>query len=658
MAARRNRTSPSGDLGVSTAGRSNNVTLRSPSHQERCQTIPKAVDAIEGRSRSSGGPSQDAGLQDITALGGSGNYGMQQVVDSLMTPTRFTDYITVEPLAFLAVLSLYIEFPSIQDLIYTKICLQVVAEHQLGSTTGFNGSNTIGPQSLPDSGRIQSWSNPPAAPISNVTPVSPTTNYHSICDRLNKTAIPDSVRQEIKSIDAKFWLTYQIVVCSISFLVTPFWGGISDRLGRIIPMNAPILANILNNLISLLFGLLISFHSNALLGLEWLFLGASLVGISGGQGIVIANAVSYISDDTPNETRSKRITVLESTVFVAQSVGFLLSKFLMRLGLAPPDHIWHNRHCVAFSICVLLNMACILYSVLRLRHRKFHRFMNNFEREQQESTMVGGDSMCSLSQTSAWDKSVRITGQCNDRLPELSSSTLNDIRASDGQNSDNVCRSIFTFTHYRDTFRSAMKPREARSIILLILLAAFMSALSLATLLSFLYIYLRSEPFNWSTSEYSKWNSINSVSRSFALIGLTLCMKLVRNWNVPDPLVALVGFLSKGLGLLMIGLAESGTIIYWSILAFVFSEYSLPPLRSLMSKLVLQDERAKLFSCLSALQNLCFLLGNIAFYMTYTSVRIEGYFRIAFITVAALEFTTVIVMLVIYINLRQRVLIV
>lgn len=644
------------------------------SSKNNCQqTIPKLIPQISNLETSSQIKDQTNTHRSRTT---ANNNSTQQVVSSLAASKRFTSHITVEPLAFLAILSLYIEFPSIQDLIYTKTCLQVISQHanvheqlkeglydsglqQVGLTA--SGQNiTPAFQILPTNGRIQSISDPQPTSLNDTgSSINFNTNFHLICDRLNKTAVPEAVQHEIIDIDSKFWLTYQIIVCSLCVLASPQWGGISDRIGRVLPMNVPIVASAFVNLISLAFGLLISFESHTLLKLEWLYLGAILVGISGGQGVIIANAVSYVSDNTAIESRSKRITVLESVVFVAQSCGYLMSKFIMRLGLAAPNKPWLNRHFVAFSTCTLLNITCILYSFVRLRHRKFHRFLNNFEREQQEAT-IAGDSMCSLNQTTSWDRIARVNGQStNDKLPEFSSSTLDDVDAPNSlDRPETSYLTIFTFAHYKETFLVAAKPREARSIILLILLATFMSALSLATLLSLLYVYLRSDPFNWTTSRYSSWNSINSITRSIALIGLTLCMKFMKGWSVPDPLVALLGFLSKGAGLLMIGLAHSTTLIEWSILAFVFSEYSLPPLRSLLSKLVLKEERAKIFSCLSALQSICFLLGNVVFYMTYTSIRIVGFFRIAFVTVAALEFITVVLMLIIHINLRQRALIV
>lgn len=660
---------------ISTVSGSTNLEMHSSSSGSNCQqTIPKIIPQLPNLETSA---QINAPSNTNRRRSSANNNSAQQVVNSLIARKRLTSYITVEPLAFLAILSLYIEFPSIQDLIYTKTCLQVISKHAQpneNSTSGFNsptlqqvGLTAIGQNVtpalliLPNNGRIQSFNE--SRPIPTIDTASMTylntTNFHLICDRLNKSAVPDAVQHEIIDIDSKFWLTYQIIVCSLCVLASPQWGGISDRIGRVLPMNVPILSSAFVNLISLIFGLLISFDSHALLRLEWLYLGAILVGISGGQGVVIANAVSYVSDNTANESRSKRITVLESVVFVAQSCGYLISKFISRLGLAPPNKPWLNRHFVAFSTCVLLNIVCIIYSLIRLRHRKFHRFMNNFEREQQEATMIG-DSMCSLNQTTSWDRVARVTGQNpNDKLPELSSTSLDEVEATNSlDRPDPSYWTIFTLAHYKETFLSAAKPREARSIILLILLATFMSALSLATLLSLLYVYLRSDPFNWLTSRYSSWNSLNSITRSIALIGLTLCMKFVKGWNVPDPLVAMLGFLSKGAGLLMIGLAHSSTLVEWSILAFVFSEYSLPPLRSLLSKLVLKDERAKIFSCMSALQNLCFLFGNIIFYMTYTSIRIVGFFRMAFITVAALEFFTVVLMLVVHVSLRQRVLIV
>lgn len=640
-----------------------------------------------------------------------------QFIESMSVKKRFFSHITVEPVAFLAILALYIEFPSIQDLIYTKICLQVVSNHPvnlasnrllphqllnstqapvmlstLSSSTNdesnpvrsnisqagvinfkvdsqmayLNGSlsSTLAPPN--SNGRIGSGENMNQIhiqPLDTSYLLGNSPNAHLLCDRMNKSAAPSSVRQEIADEVSLFWLKYQILVCLLCAISCPYWGGISDQVGRLIPMNTSILAAALSNVISLAFGMLISLNSHQLFRVEWLYIGGAMIGVAGGQAVLIVNAFGFLSDNTTSEARSKRVMVMESVIFVAHSVGFLASKYIMKLGLSSIEKPWLNRHFVAFSACVLLNLLSFLYSICKLRHHKFHRFLNNFEREQQEATFANASSstLATVDSRSNHANNGETGMVSSERLRELTASTPDDLDgpiAKSDKRWSNTWSILFTLKYYSQTFDTATKERDSRSIILLLLLCGFFSAMSLATLMSLLYVYLKMDPFNWTTSQYSAWNSYGSMSRGVALIGLTICMRFIKGWNVPDALVAALGFLSKGAGLLMIALANSSAIVFWSLVALTPSEFSLPPIRSLLSKLVARDELGKVYSCLAAIQSICFLIGNVAFYLAYNTLDMQNFFQLSFIVVAGFQFAAVIIMLIVDTTLRRRVMII
>lgn len=586
----------------------------------------------------------------------------------MMLPQCFGN-IGVEPVAFLAILALYIEFPSIQDLIYTKICLQIVANHP-------NISNPTLTIPSPATNHLTSdieINLTPAnqiLPNNNVGPTQPSRD-HSLCDRLNRTAVPADIRQEITNEDSLFWLRMQVIICLLSALSCPYWGGMSDKIGRIIPLNVAIVISALNNVLSLIFGLLISMNSHSSFNVEWLYIGAILVGISGGQGVVIVSSFSFISDNTSADSRSKRIAVLEAVIFLSHSVGFFISKHIMKIGLASPEHPWLNRHVVAFSICIVLNIMSSIYSLMKLRHQRFHRFLNNFEREHQEA-FAGALSSSTYSITTDPNRGSDMTTTGSslrrdeggfagaERLRDLTASTPDDLDGPVAKLDKQWTglSSYLTLKYYTQTYSTLTKKRESRLIILLLIMCGFISATCLTALMSLLYIYLRAEPFNWTTSQYSSWNASTSVTRGLALVLLTICMKFSKFWNVPDALVASIGFLSKGIGLLMIGLAQESTIIEWALLAFVLSEYSMPPIRSLLSKLVVQEEVGKIYSCLSAAQNICFLLGNVIFYLAYSSTKIRSFFRLSFLVVAGLQLAAVVIMIFVFSTLRRRVIVV
>uniref|UniRef100_A0A6G1S8E9 Proton-coupled folate transporter n=1 Tax=Aceria tosichella TaxID=561515 RepID=A0A6G1S8E9_9ACAR len=682
--------------------RNNQVkTYNHTQHQNHHQDQPRLPCAHQSNRKHSLSPPPPAHRR---------NDNHEQFVRSLAAPKSFWAHVSVEPLAFLAIVALYIEFPSIQDLIWTKICLEVISKYpDLGepaqsiayqsSSFGSKNNSTInglasgnltmqatnqtlnqlGTNPLPADGRIQQSDNTtylvvPHHHATNNYDDSTTAHrrQHVLCDRQNKRAFPADIKQEIIDVDSLFWLKYQILICSLSLLASPYWGGLSDRIGRLIPMNVPVFAAILCNTISLVFGLLISLSSHSLIHIEWLYLGAIIVGLSGGQTVLIMNMFSFISDNTTNEERSGRVTILESVIFLAHSLGFFLSKKITLLGLDPPNRPWLNRHFVAFSAAVALNIMCLLYSFVKLRHHKFHRFLNNFEREQQEATILGSNEQI-VGRGSSPTMGVRraggssggglsdlmVSAQMNpgERLRELTSNTPDDpdgpIARSDKSNWS-FRDSMITLRYYRETYEIATKRRDSRTIILLLLLSGFISSLSLAVLMSLLFLYSKMDPFNWNTSRYSWWNSISSITRGIALVSLTVSMRFVSGWSVPDPIVAALGFLAKGAGLLTIGLAQSTNHLNMALIPLTFSEYTMPPIRSLLSKLVAREELGKIYSCLGVSQSVCFILSNIAFYVAFTIYANQYIFRLSFILVAGIEFGAVILLLIIYTAIRRQ----
>jgi len=583
----------------------------------------------------------------------------------------------LEPFVFLAIVALYLEFPLIQDLIYTKVCLQVLSEHGFNPSANIANTTTQNPidhvselDASPNVSSNTTTSQP--AQSSHVTDehlgASDTIKLFSICNRMNNQNVPQNHRQEILNLNSLFWLKYQLIICTLCALSSPYWGGISDKIGRLIPLNVPLLGSILSNSISLSLATLISLDLHDVFPLYCLYINAIIVGISGGLPVLISNSFSFLSDNTTTEERTKRVTILEFVMIFAQCLGSYVAKQILLLGLTGMKKIFESRHILAFSSIIVINFIAMIYSCCRLRHRKFHRFMNNFDRERQEAAIYPGCSMSRQQTTpkilaNATNGTIQLDAPMNcDRSRELTASTPDDLDGpvARADKSDwTVSDTLLTFSHYKETYLVAMKPRESRPIILMLLLSCFISALSLTALMSLFFIYVKMDPFNWSSSQYSGWNFGSSITKGGTLVLLTLCMKFYKNWSVPDPLVAAIGFLSKFTALLLIGLAQESSHLYWALACFSVSEFAMPPIRSLLSKLVIREEVCKIYSCLGSLQNICFIIGNVAFYVALrssTNARIE-YFRMAFIGSAGAELVGVLIMIFVYVSLRNRTLI-
>lgn len=630
-------------------------------------------------------------------------------INSLTARRRFFRSISIEPMVFLAVLALYIEFPAMQDMIYTKICMQVVYSKQINSNgvsvPSFNSTNELFPANATMISSIRPSTTTTLAPELNGTyqlvfsskiidsehpPIVVTLkplkanqtsasfasngNLKKICDRYAGTSIDASLLQMITDQHSIFWLRYQMIICLLCMVTVPHWGGLSDRIGRIVPLTVPIIAALVSNLLSIAVASLMQLNLQHLISVDWLYVGAVLNGLSGGQMVFIVNSFSFISDNSSGDSRSTKITILEAIVFISHSIGFYISKLVMSMGLNYEIAPRLSRHISAFVLCKTLNVASIVYSILFLRNYKSHRLLNNFEREQQERMACSATHLTSTTTltNSVAGSSIASLNDLNpglaviERRREVTASSPDDI-GRDGRYVDGVSptkmRIFFTFDYYKQTFETLVQHRASRSAVLLLIGCGFISSLFLTVQISLQFTYLKMEPFNWNTSEYSLWNSISSITRGASLIFLSCCMRFVKSWNFPDTLVSAAGFMSKGIGLLMIALAQTSDIIYWSLLALLISDFSIPPLRSLLSKLVLREEVGKIFSCLAAAQSICFALSNLGLYLVYQSGDLathssttKSFYRLAFMIVAISQFAATAALLIIHKNVSKRIL--
>lgn len=715
-----------------------------------------------------------------------------QFIYSLTGRRNFLRSITTEPLTFLAILSLFIEFPVIQDLIYTKVCLETVANNNntlIGSNSlnlnqKINQSNptinielsniTIVPtinsshefeygdgssqhpnfsspynsssQTLPSNnsvtdnvpdlsiiteqlapeGKIQNFSNLVAQVQAQLTASSSSSQQKQesntgknatllkMCTKNSGNEITDKeLRNKIDNSYLDFWLRYQMTICFICMLTIPYWGGLSDRIGRIIPLCAPIVTALCGNILSIVYTIIIKMDLQHMIAVEWFYLGAIFIGLSGGQAVLMVNSFSFISDHSTSENRSLRVTILEAIIFAAHSIGLYMSKYYLSItSVNEQQEPWLNRHSYAFFACAFFNIVALLYAVIWLRRIKFHKFINNFEREQQEilnystaqlssatsftqvndehnlrsTTVTPIHSMSNIND--AQDKecsSVSSIKQSNSPVLSVSQQRLNTSNfnsnlalnspACDDEekhySTSKITAILTPITYYKQTYMTVVQKRPTRSMIIVLLLCGFISALALTIQISLVYSYLRRIPFIWDTSQYSLWSAMGSLSKGIALIMLSIYIRFVDFWTIPDSIVSAIGFLSKGAGLLMMALAEDSSLIQWSLYASVLSEFTLPPIRSLLSKLVIREEIGKLFSCLAAGQSICLSVSTLIFYLSHKHSSSElistlqmvstqdssmSFFRLSFMIVSIFQFVAASVLLILHKTLNKRIL--
>lgn len=460
------------------------------------------------------------------------------VVSQLRTPAMFAFLrkITVEPVAFAFVLTIFCEYTALQEMLFTKICLRVA----------------------------------------NITEASECGRHSS----LPKETVTEVVR--LQAIVMKYYLG---IMGFTGFLAACFTGSWSDMFGRKLPMGLP---SLLGLGAEFAFVLVSAFLTRD--DLVWLvYLGAMLNGLSGGVASVIAACFGYISDISDLQERTKRITILEGMFFVGGFCGFNLGGFLLKYSVGQDFHFVFVL-CAAFHVLILLYIKFVV-SETRGRHAIRH-----------------------------------------------SADTDADLRSQTDE------RSIFSIDHVTDMLRTIFKHRDlpgVRARILLLLLCSIISSCATNVQTALTFTFVRKQ-LSWDSSQYSLYSGLNFLISGMSLI--TVVPIVVNYWKgFPDAAIAAVGFLSKGAGLALLGTATSTTVMFLCVAIFSFSEYTMPPIRSLISKTVGPDEKGKAFAFIGAVQNIVTFIGGIVFSSIFAS-SINWFPGLAFELVAALQLIAVLLL--------------
>lgn len=436
--------------------------------------------------------------------------------------------VTVEPVVFLFFSTMHLEMSAVQDIINTKCC--------------FRHLNT--------------------------------TNVADCHSAQNQT------RTDIKA-EASLWIAFYYGTMSVLTLICGMWvGSWNDRFGRKRPMLVPLVGG----MASVLNFIFLSHYLDSSISL--IMISAVLVGVSTGSLGIISSCFGYLTDVTPFQSRSRRISILEAMIFTGGALGMYLVGGMLKT----------TTYEVIFLVELFIYAVAIFYVLVAIR----------------------------------------------DKMPaETSVDTATEHPG------------IFSFRHVTDMAMTVFRLRDRgnRSHIILLLLAAFAMFYGLAAQTYLTYTFLTDEPLRWTASHYSFLQGINiAVEGAALLIVLPLAYRCL---NISDAFAGLLGSVSRFLGLLWLGLCTTSSMVYFIPVLFVFSEFTSPSVRALLSKIVAIDEKGKAFAVMSALQSFAMFTGSLLFNGLYpaTSKFFKGF---GFEFAAALQLIPIGIFLYLYFRFKKE----
>ncbi|XP_055935851.1 proton-coupled folate transporter-like isoform X2 [Argiope bruennichi] len=439
--------------------------------------------------------------------------------------------ITVEPILFLYMMIIFMESNALQELIYIKSCIML--------------KNPV-----------------------NISECS----YALKANQTDATNL------------ATTWSKYTDMCLFIFTFITTFYvGSWSDRLGRKLPMLIPPIGTVIAACINAVLSYFIRIH------MAYFFISSFISGVTFGTVGIIATTYGYISDFTLEQSRTKRIIILESMIFIGGTVGIKTAGLFLK----HVHYEWElNNFVMLFIFEAIISAGIAIYIIFRI-------------------PSYSSDSQ-SLYGPLSWS-------------------------------------SLFSLRHVGDSLKTVFRFREEgkRAKIILMLIALSLTYMGSVVQLTLSYYFLRT--INWNFDEYTNFHSIQFAVEGLALI--CIYPLLHRFPRVPDHCIGMLGLFSRFTGLVVFGLSALSTnhdyMVYSCIILYMFSEFPVPALRSILSKTVASDERGRIFAFTTVLQNICFLLGSFSLMTVFTETSFHG---LSFEVAAGLQGIAFVIMLYLYLT--------
>lgn len=183
--------------------------------------------------------------------------------------------------------------------------------------------------------------------------------------------------------------------------------------------------------------------------------------------------------------------------------------------------------------------------------------------------------------------------------------------------------SVMSLQHIVSMCRTVTRPREQnfRAAVVLLIVSSLMLSFGLAASGQLTFTLLTSPPLSWSGTQYSSYHGLMVAIQGSALVVLLpVCLRL---FKMKDATLGCVGIASRMLGLAGLAASTTSWIAYTSLAFFSLSEFALPSVRSILSKVVGPNEKSQIFAFMSAQQSL-------AFAVTSTILLIPGFMTATF----------------------------
>ncbi|TSN67077.1 Proton-coupled folate transporter [Bagarius yarrelli] len=362
----------------------------------------------------------------------------------------------------------------------------------------------------------------------------------SICSESGKRE-----NEEVESRSSYILLLYAAITSLVSIPPAMMLGSWSDKAGRRSVMLLPFILSLLSG------GVLLAMVLVPSLSVYWCLLAAAFIGLPGGHVSIFLSCFSFLADITmeSSSSRTLRMAIAESMIFVGGMVGFLLGGYLTQnIGLI-----------AAYGAYIACHVLAILYILLWLQDSK----------------------------------------PLNSNLGIIS--TKNEVQESGAM--------ILKYASL--SFRAVFKRRSCqdRLKLNLLIICTFLNNLVAIGDNSVLLLYLMYEPREFTTAMFGVFNSARMFLLGAGLLGLfPLLMRCFKEMSL-----AKISVVFRAASYALLAFSTTTWMVYLVAVLGMPGGITQAVIRSLSSAIVGPDEQGAMFSFSASVEATCIVIAAIIF---------------------------------------------
>jgi len=387
-----------------------------------------------------------------------------------------------------------------------------------------------------------------------------------VCDTLSE--YPD--HQDAVQIRSSNFLTWYRFLTVIPVLgLTLFVGSWSDKVGRKLVMVMPCLGTVLAAMLFLVSTIFIKQGYY----LPMVLCGAIIRGMFGGDATLMMAVNSCVSDMTFVSNRTWRFSLLYAMNYIGKVLGYIIVGIVLHV----------SSFVLVFTVAISLQAMCVFWILLFVQDIK-----------------------------TADDTQDRPKAECMEEQDKAA--------AAD--------KSLFRIQHIRDTWDVIAKKRfnAGRLHLVLLMIAVAVNVVEGEVKRDIVVLFVQRRPLSWLDSMYGYLAATDNMCMGLVSFVLPL---LSYRYKVPDMYLVILGVGFEMLGMLLLGFSIHTWMVYVAIVSFSLIAIAMSAVRSLMSKIVEDEDTGKLFSIVSLVECVAYMLGSLLFTQLY-AVTVEIFAGLSF----------------------------